>query len=194
MRVAEVERRTRETSICLRLSLDGEGRYRVRTGIGFLDHMLALWARHALFDLDLEAEGDLEVDAHHTVEDIGICLGMAFGQALGAKEGITRYGSSLLPMDEVLVLVALDLSGRPFLSFEGPLPAGAVGGFPVELLPEFLRAFVNNSGTTLHVRVLSGGNAHHLVEAVFKGWGRALREAVRHDPRERGVPSTKGEL
>jgi imidazoleglycerol-phosphate dehydratase len=194
MREAQVERVTAETSVKLKLNLDGSGVFEGKTGVGFLDHMLHLLARHALIDLGVEAVGDLYVDAHHTVEDTGICLGMALQKALGDKKGINRYGSALIPMDEALALVALDLSGRPFLSYEVEVPGQAAGDLPVELVPEFFRAIINNAGITLHMHLLSGDNTHHIIEVLFKGFARALREAVAFSERERGIPSTKGKL
>lgn len=193
-RSALVERETTETKISLRLTLDGAGQARVATGIGFFDHMLDLLARHGGFDLDLEADGDLETGPHHTVEDVAICLGQALEQAWGDKRGVSRYASIHLPMDEALVLVVLDLSGRPLLVWDVALPAGSIGGFDTDLLQEFLQALVNHARVTLHVRSLSGTNAHHLVEAVFKGLGRALAEAARVSSPAGGVPSTKGVL
>jgi imidazoleglycerol-phosphate dehydratase len=193
-RHALVERRTSETEIRLDLRLDGVGESRVSTGIGFFDHMLALFSRHGLFDLQLNATGDLATGGHHTVEDVGICLGMAVDRALADRAGIARYGSMLLPMDESLALVALDLSGRPLLSYEVDLPNTFIGGFDTDLVPEFFQAFVNNARATVHVRLLAGANPHHIVEAVFKGFGRALDQASRQDPRSLGVPSTKGVL
>lgn len=194
VRVAEVKRETGETQVKVKLNLDGTGDFQGRTGIGFLDHMVHLWARHSLFDLVLEAQGDLEVDAHHTVEDIGICLGRAFREALGGKEKIARYGSAILPMDEALVLVAVDLSGRPYLAFDVKVEGWVVGDLPVEVVLEFFRSFVNNAEITLHVRLLAGKNTHHIIEALFKGCARALRKAVAIDVCEGGVPSTKGKL
>lgn len=194
MRTAKIERATGETRVWIKLNLDGIGSFEGTTGIGFLDHMLHLWARHALFDLSLEAKGDLDVDAHHTVEDTGLCLGAAFREALGEKEQINRYGSALLPMDEALVLVAVDLSGRPYFAYDVQVDGRALGDFPLELAPEFFRAFANNAGLALHLRLLSGENNHHIVEALFKGCARALREAVAVSAREKGVPSTKGVL
>jgi imidazoleglycerol-phosphate dehydratase len=189
-----VNRTTGETSVKVNLNLDGQGEFRGGTGIGFLDHMLHLWARHGLFDLTVEATGDLQVDAHHTVEDIGICLGQAFGAALGDRAGIGRYGSVVLPMDEALVLAAVDISGRPFLAYDVKTENRLVGELPVELVPEFFRAFVNNAGLTLHLRLLAGTNSHHIIEAVFKGCARALRQAVAVGGRGEGIPSTKGTL
>jgi imidazoleglycerol-phosphate dehydratase len=194
VREARVERRTSETEVSLLLRLDGSGESRVSTGIGFFDHMLALFTRHGLFDLELEATGDLATGGHHTVEDVGICLGLAVDQALKDRAGIGRYGSMLLPMDESLALVALDLSGRPYLAYEVELPNTFIGGFDTDLAPEFFQAFVNNARATLHLRLLTGNNPHHIVESLFKGFGRALDQATRPDPRAAGIPSTKGVL
>ena len=193
-RVGVVERDTRETQIRLRLDVDGQGRGMIQTGVGFFDHMLELLARHGLFDLDVTATGDLHTGAHHTVEDVGICMGIALEQALGAKVSIVRYGSSLLPMDETLVMVALDLSGRPHLSWDVALPPVAIGTFDALAAQEFFQALANNARLTLHVRLLSGINPHHVIEAVFKGVARALDQATGFDPRSPGVPSTKGLL
>jgi imidazoleglycerol-phosphate dehydratase len=193
-RVALIERETRETKVAVRLALDGTGQATVSTGLGFFDHMLELLAGHGLFDLRVEAAGDLHTGGHHTVEDIGICLGSALAQTLGDKRGITRYGSMLLPMDESLVLVALDLSGRPYFSYEGGPVGESIAGFDAGLVTEFFRAVVNNARMTMHVRVLTGGDVHHTIEALFKGFGKALRQAVSPDPRATGVPSTKGVL
>ena len=195
-RTAAVERRTAETQVSVKLNLDGEGRADIATGIGFFDHMLNLFAAHGLLDLAVKCDGDIEVDGHHSVEDIGITLGQAFHEAIGDKRGITRYGSFDLPMDEALVLVALDISGRPFLVYDpGETPmAPMIGGYDTELTEEFLRAFAMNAGITLHVKVCYGTNSHHKVEAIFKALGHALRIALTHDPRVHGVPSTKGTL
>ncbi|MCL2000231.1 MAG: imidazoleglycerol-phosphate dehydratase HisB [Planctomycetes bacterium] len=193
-RKASIERKTSETRISLTLDLDGSGRYRVTTGSEFFDHMLALLARHALFDLEVEAQGDLGVDAHHTVEDVGICLGKALAEALGDKVGLTRYGQALLPMDESLARVALDLSGRPHLAWRAAMPTEKCGDFDTCLGKEFFRAFSANAGVNLHVDLLAGEDSHHAIEAIFKGLGRALRLAVAIDPREKGVPSSKGVL
>jgi imidazoleglycerol-phosphate dehydratase len=193
-RIGSVSRTTGETSVKVDLSLDGGGEFRGGTGIGFLDHMLHLWTFHGLFDLALDATGDLQVDAHHTVEDIGICLGQAFAAALGGKKGINRYGSAILPMDEALVMAAVDISGRPFLAYEVKTENWRVGELPLELVPEFFRAFVNNAGLTLHLRLLAGFNSHHIIEAVFKGCARALRQAVAAAGPEDEAPSTKGRL
>ncbi|MBC7326070.1 MAG: imidazoleglycerol-phosphate dehydratase HisB [Moorella sp. (in: Bacteria)] len=189
-----IERQTTETSICVRLDLDGSGRWQGSSGIPFFDHLLAQLARQGFLDLELRAEGDLEVDNHHTVEDIGICLGEAVKKALGDKAGINRYGSALVPMDEALVQVVLDCSGRPYLAYNLELPPGRIGSLETELIEEFLRAFTSHGGLTLHVRKLAGRNGHHIAEALFKALGRAIREAVAVDPRVRGVPSTKGNL
>lgn len=194
MRKSELHRKTSETDILLEMELDGEGAADISTGIGFFDHMLVLLSHHAAFDLKLKAEGDLEVDQHHTVEDIGLCLGKALAEALGDKKGITRYGWALLPMDEALCLVALDLSGRPYLSYEVDLPVQLLADFDPTCVREFLQALVNAGGLTLHVKGLHGDNPHHILEAVFKGLGRALQAAVRKDASTRDVPSTKGTL
>ncbi len=193
-RTASIERRTGETKISLTLNLDGSGQYQVNTGAEFFDHMLALLARHALFDLELEAVGDLGVDAHHTVEDVGICLGKALAEAVGDKKGIVRYGHALLPMDESLARVVLDLSGRANLEWRAPMPAEKCGDFDTCLGKEFFRAFAANAGLTMHVDLLASGDPHHALEAIFKGFGRAIRMAVAFDPREKGVPSSKGVL
>jgi imidazoleglycerol-phosphate dehydratase len=194
MRTASLSRKTAETEIELEIELDGNGDTEIATGIGFFDHMLYLLSYHAGFDLTLRARGDLEVDQHHTVEDIGICLGKGLKDALGDKRGITRYGSALLPMDEALCMLALDLSGRPHLSYDVDLPVRLISDFDPTCVREFLQALANEGGLTLHVKGLSGENPHHVLEAVFKGIGRALRTAVGVDPREHDVPSTKGNL
>lgn len=191
-REATVERKTTETDITVRLNVDGAGESQIDTGVGFFDHMLTLFARHGLFDLEIKARGDLEVDGHHTVEDVGICLGEAFNKALGGKEGITRYGFFILPMNEALATVSVDISGRPFLAYNVDLSAQAIGGFDADLTHEFFQAFVNNAGLTLHVRLQAGTNPHHIVEAIFKGFGRAMDAASTVDPRITGVQSTKG--
>ncbi len=195
MRHAEIKRDINETQITLRLALDGRGDGTRKTGVPFLDHMLDHVARHALFDLDVTARGDYEVDDHHTVEDVGIALGKALAQAVGDKAGLRRYGDALVPMDEALALVAVDFSGRGLLAFRGAIPTARVGAFDTELAPEFLRALAANGGMTLHVQVLAGQNSHHIIEAIFKALGRALRAATEIDPRREGaVPSTKGVL
>jgi imidazoleglycerol-phosphate dehydratase len=193
-RRAAVTRKTSETDISLSLDLDGTGRADVVTGIGFLDHMLELFAHHGRFDLTLRAGGDLHVDGHHTVEDIGLALGQALREALGDKRGIRRYGSFLLPMDEALALVALDLSGRPYFSHDLQLAGVRIGEFDADLTPHFLRSLATQSGMTLHVRLLAGSDAHHIVEAVFKAFARALAEACERHGRDDEVPSTKGSL
>jgi imidazoleglycerol-phosphate dehydratase len=193
-RTARIHRKTTETDIELELLLDGIGEARVATGVGFIDHMLALLTKHAAFDLTVNAAGDLDVDQHHTVEDVGICLGTAIAEAVGDKRGINRYGSMLVPMDESLVLVALDLSGRPYFAYEGGPVGEAIAGFDAGLVAEFFRAVANHARMTMHVRVLAGGDLHHTIEAVFKAFGKALRQAVGNDPRTAGIPSTKGVL
>jgi imidazoleglycerol-phosphate dehydratase len=193
-RTAEISRKTNETDIRLRLDLDGCGEVRINTGVGFFDHMLTLLCRHALINAEITAAGDIEVDGHHTVEDVGICLGQALAKALGDKKGICRYGSMLLPMEEALARVALDLSGRPHLEYRVALPTETVGTFDTCLAREFLRALCVNAGINLHVDLLAGSDPHHCLEAVFKGTGRALREAVSPDSREKGIPSSKGVL
>lgn len=194
-RYAHLRRTTRETDVTLSLSLDGKGQVRASTGVPFLDHMLEAFGRHGRFDLAVEAVGDLEVDAHHSVEDVGIVLGRVFSQALGERRGIRRFGSVALPMDEALVLVAVDLSGRGQLHYAMDLPWGYVGCFDTSLAKEFFAAFASNCGATLHIRSLAGENAHHLIEAAFKGVGRALSEATSFDERMIDqLPSTKGRL
>ena len=194
-RKARVERATSETAISLELDVDGGGEARVATGIGFFDHMLTLFARHGLFDLELAARGDLDVDFHHTVEDTGITLGQALTKALGDKAGIRRYGTSYVPMDEALVRVVVDLSGRPFLSYNAPADVEPIGGnFSFQLVEEFLRAVSVHGGMNLHVDVLAGRDAHHMAEGVFTALARALDQATQLDSRVRGVPSTKGVL
>lgn len=195
MRDATIQRNTTETRISLTLRLDGQGDARIETGCGFLDHMLTLFARHGRFDLALRCQGDTQVDDHHTVEDCGIALGQAFADALGEGRGIARYGSCLLPMDEALVLVALDISGRSFLGYDVCVPAQKVGTFDTELIEEFLLGLVRRMGLTLHVRQMAGKNAHHILEAVFKGLGRALAAATGiDDASPDAIPSTKGTL
>lgn len=193
-RIAQLDRKTYETNITIEVNLDGEGIYNIETGIGFFNHMLTLAAKHGIMDLNVKAEGDLYVDAHHTVEDVGIALGKCIDKALGDKEGIKRYGTSFLPMDETLALVSMDLSGRPYLVFEAEFNSPMVGEMDTELVEEFFRAVAFNAGITLHAKVLYGKNAHHMIEALFKAFGRALREAVTKDERIKGVMSTKGSL
>lgn len=195
MRTADIQRDTQETRISLRLCLDGTGKSDVATGVGFLDHMLTLFARHGDFDLTVRCDGDTEVDGHHSVEDIGICLGKAFSEALGDKRGICRYGQFLLPMDETLVLCACDLSGRDYLGWSVELPAAKVGDFDTELAKEFWLAFVRSCPGSIHIRQMAGENTHHILEAVFKGMGRTLKAAVALDEKHLGeIPSTKGTL
>ena len=195
MRRAELSRRTAETDIRLSLELDGTGRSEVKSGCGFLDHMLTLFARHGRFDLSVTCQGDTWVDDHHTVEDIGICLGDAFAQALGDKRGIVRYGSCILPMDEALILTAVDISGRGMLCCELDIPTQKVGTFDTELTREFLIAFARRSDMTLHIRQLAGENSHHIIEGTFKSLARSLGAAVAIDPRfSQEIPSTKGVL
>ena len=194
-RTAEILRNTAETQITLKLDLDGKGTAFVDTGIGFLDHMLTLFARHGNFDLEVTCKGDLNVDFHHSTEDIGICLGMAFSQALGNMSGITRYGNIILPMDEALILCAADISGRSYLSYELSIPAEKVGTFDTELTEEFFLAFTRKAGMTLHLRQLAGTNSHHIIEGAFKAFGRTMKQAVSHDAYQEGrIPSTKGVL
>jgi len=194
MRTAEVKRYTRETKIRVKLDLDGSGAGKLDTGIPFLDHMLDQVARHGVFDLEISAKGDLHIDAHHTVEDIGITLGQAFLKALGDKQGVRRYGHAYVPLDEALSRVVVDLSGRPGLDFKIDFVRARIGEFDVDLVHEFFQGFVNHAQVTLHVDNLKGDNAHHQAETAFKAFGRALRVAVELDPRIKGVPSTKGTL
>ena len=195
MRTANIQRDTQETRIQLTLCLDGTGKSDIATGVGFLDHMLTLFARHGDFDLTVRCDGDTEVDGHHSVEDIGICLGKAFSEALGDKRGICRYGQFLLPMDETLVLCACDLSGRDYLGWSVDLSAAKVGDFDTELAKEFWLAFVRSCPGSIHIRQMAGENTHHILEAVFKGMGRTLKAAVALDEKHLGeIPSTKGTL
>jgi imidazoleglycerol-phosphate dehydratase len=195
MRQAEVTRNTLETQITVKLNLDGSGKAALATGIGFLDHMLDQVARHGMLDVDIAATGDLHIDAHHTVEDVGIALGQAFAKALGDKTGVRRYGHAYVPLDEALSRVVIDLSGRPGLEFDIPFVRGLIGEFDVDLIHEFFQGFVNHAQVTLHVDNLKGKNAHHQAETAFKAFGRALRMAVELDPRMQGIlPSTKGKL
>lgn len=194
-RSAEVTRNTSETQITLRLDLDGSGQSRLKTGIGFLDHILTAFARHSLFDLDLDAAGDLHIDCHHTTEDIGIVLGQALGRAIGDKRGIRRYGHASVPMDEALVDASVDFSGRGFLAWSATFPRDKIGEMDTELFEEFFRALAINAAITLHVTQRAGSNAHHIAESCFKAVGRALRQATEADPRTTGsIPSTKGSL
>ena len=193
MRTSNIERKTGETEISLRLNLDGEGKSAIESGCGFLDHMLTLFAAHGRFDLTLTCKGDTYVDDHHTVEDVGICLGKAFAEALGEKRGINRYGDITLPMDEALILAAVDLSGRDFLGYALEIPTEKVGTFDTELVEEFWLAFVRNAACNLHIRQLAGKNSHHIIEGAFKAVARALRAAVKEDG-SNAVPSTKGVL
>ncbi|MBQ3956728.1 MAG: imidazoleglycerol-phosphate dehydratase HisB [Clostridia bacterium] len=195
MRTAEIKRKTKETDIVLTLSLDGSGKAEIDTGIGFLNHMLTLFAAHGLFDLSVRCKGDTEVDDHHSTEDIGIALGQAFAEALGDKKGIRRYADKTIPMDEALILSAVDVSGRGGFYGEIPCPAQKVGTFDTELAEDFWTAFADNAGITLHIRVLAGKNSHHILEGVFKSVSRSLREAVSIDCRNAdAIPSTKGSL
>jgi imidazoleglycerol-phosphate dehydratase len=193
-RSAHIERKTAETSISLDLTLDGSGAYSVTTPVGFLNHMLELFARHGLFDLGVEATGDIQVDFHHTVEDVGICLGQAVRQALGSKIGINRYGEATVPMDEAAAHVSIDLSGRPFLVLHAPSLGGKAGDFDTELVREFFQALAAAAAMTLHITVLAGDNNHHIIESMFKAFARALDRATQIDPRRQGIPSTKGIL
>jgi imidazoleglycerol-phosphate dehydratase len=193
-RVSELQRKTSETDVRVRLNLDGTGRASISTQIGFFDHMLHHVARHGCFDLDIEATGDLHVDHHHTVEDVGLCMGQVFREALAEKKGIRRYGHAVVPMDEALASVALDLSGRAFLVYSNPLADRWAGNFALDLVQVFLQAFADRSATTLHATVHTADNPHHAAEALFKALGRALRVATEPDPRTGDVPSTKGIL
>jgi imidazoleglycerol-phosphate dehydratase len=195
MRTGSVSRTTKETDIQVRLALEGSGFSDIATGIPFLDHMLTAFSRHGFFDLDLRARGDIEIDYHHTVEDVGICLGDAFDRALGTKEGIRRFGETVVPMAEALVSVSLDICARPYLLFHVNFPGPRIGTtFPAELVEEFFQGFIRRSGVTLHINMQYGTNSHHIAEAIFKGVGRAMGQACTLDPRIHGVLSTKGEL
>ncbi len=195
MRIADIKRETAETEIELSIDLDGVGDSTVNTGVGFLDHMLTLFSRHGRFDLNLECDGDVYVDDHHSVEDIGICLGKAFAQALGEMRGINRYGHIILPMDETLILCAVDISGRACLCFEADFPSDKIGTFDTELVEEFFAAFVRSSNVTLHIKQLSGKNSHHIAEGIFKAFGRTMKAAVAIDESLGDeIPSTKGVL
>jgi imidazoleglycerol-phosphate dehydratase len=193
-RTAEIVRKTRETDIRLHLDVDGSGRSEVTTGVGFLDHMLELFARHSLMDLHVACTGDLHVDSHHTTEDVGICLGQAIDRALGDKAGIRRYGHVILPMDETLVTCAVDIGGRPYWAWQAPMPAPKIGEFDSELVADFWQAVAVNGRMNLHFLLHYGRNAHHISEAIFKGLARTLRDASERDPRGQGIPSTKGSL
>jgi imidazoleglycerol-phosphate dehydratase len=193
-RTAIIKRETRETKVEARIDLDGTGQSSPRTGVGFFDHMLDLLARHSLIDMSLDAQGDLQVDAHHTVEDVGIVIGQCIERALGDKRGINRYGWSIVPMDESLAQVAIDLSGRPAFVFNATFKDGAIGTFPTELVAEFFKALSTNARMNLHITVPYGHNNHHIAEAIFKATAKALRQAVSLDPRNENVPSTKGSL
>ena len=193
-RTAEIHRETAETKISLMLNIDGSGKGQINTGVGFLDHMLTLFSKHGLFDLDVRCDGDTQVDAHHTTEDIGICLGQAFAQALGDKRGITRYGHLVLPMEESLVTVAVDLSGRNYVVFNAPMPSPKIGEFDSELVEDFWYSFASNCLCNYHVLLHYGRNSHHIAEAIFKASARALRIATTTDPRQNDIPSTKGTL
>ena len=193
-RKSTIQRKTAETEITLSLNIDGSGKSNIQSGVGFLDHMLTLFAKHGLFDLELKCLGDTHVDAHHTTEDIGICLGQAFSQALGDKRGITRYGHMVLPMEETLVTIAVDLSGRNYVVFNAPIPAAKIGEFDSELVEDFWYSFASNALCNFHVLLQYGRNSHHIAEGIFKGAARALRVAASIDPRQTDVPSTKGTL
>lgn len=195
MRTVSINRKTKETDICLTLNLDGKGISKIDTGCGFFDHMLELFSRHARFDLEVTCKGDINVDYHHTVEDVGIVLGQAVKKALGDMKGIIRYGSTTLPMDESLILTALDISGRSYLKLDLPIRASKIGDFPVELIEEFFLAFVRHAGITLHIVKMAGTNAHHIAEGAFKSFARSLKVAVAIDKDfENEIPSTKGVL
>lgn len=195
MRTSEISRKTNETDIKISVNLDGDGKYDNDSGCGFLDHMLDLFARNGNFDLQVQCKGDTYVDYHHTVEDIGISLGTAFSDALAKKSGITRYGNMILPMDETLILCAVDLSGRSILCYDAEIPAAKVGDFDTELTEEFLLGFTRALNATIHIKMLAGKNSHHIIEAIFKGLGRALKQAVAIDPNNsKTIPSTKGVL
>jgi len=193
-RQAKISRKTTETSVTIRLNLDGRGDYQIQTSIPFLDHMLELFGRHGLFDLSIQAQGDTDVDFHHTVEDVGICLGKAFRKALGEKQGIVRYGYASIPMDETLAQVSIDISGRPHLTFNASLPKEKIGNFDLELAQEFFRALSNQLKATLHINLIYGENLHHILEAMFKATARALDQATALDARNGSIPSTKGTL
>lgn len=193
-RSAHIDRKTSETAIRIDLTIDGRGESRIATKIPFFDHMLTLFARHSLVNLDVQADGDIEVDFHHTVEDTGIALGQAFAKALGDKRGIRRYGWAMLPMDETLARVVIDFSGRPFLEYRAPQSVASINGFPFQLVEEFMRGFSVHAGCNLHCEILYGRDAHHMAEAIFKGLAKAVDQACQIDPRVEGIPSTKGSL
>lgn len=193
-RTSQLERKTAETQIALKINLDGAGKHSIQTGVGFLDHMLVLFCKHSLIDLDVHAAGDLHIDAHHTTEDIGICLGQAFRDSLGDKSGIRRYGHLVLPMEETLVTSAVDFSGRSYLVFNAPMPSPKIGDFDSELVEDFWQAFANNAQCNLHILLHHGRNSHHIAEAIFKATARAIRAAIEIDPRQTGIPSSKGVL
>lgn len=193
-RITQVQRKTNETDIIISLNLDGSGKQNISTGIGFFDHMLSGFTRHGFFDLDLDVKGDLEVDCHHTIEDTGIVLGNAIREALGDKKGIKRFGSMILPMDETLVLCAIDLSGRPYFAFDAEFTTDRVGDMDTEIVREFFYAISYSAGMNLHMKVLSGTNNHHIIEALFKAFGKALDDASSYDPRVTDILSTKGSL
>ncbi len=194
VRTSQLERQTAETAIELRLNLDGTGKNDIHTGVGFLDHMLVLLARHALIDLEVRAHGDLQVDSHHTTEDVGICLGQAVRECLGDKSGIRRYGHMVLPMEETLVTSAVDFSGRSYLVFQAPMPSTKIGEFDSELIEDFWQSFAANAHCNLHILLHYGRNTHHIAEAIFKATARAIRIAAEYDPRQSGIPSSKGIL
>jgi imidazoleglycerol-phosphate dehydratase len=193
-RTSSISRQTAETKIELKLNLDGTGQNKIQTGVGFLDHMLVLLARHSLVDLEISAQGDLEVDAHHTTEDVGICLGQAIRECLGDKSGIRRYGHMVLPMEETLITSAIDFSGRPYLVFQAAMPTPRIGDFDSELVEDFWQGFASNAMCNLHILMHYGRNTHHIVEGIFKATARAIRIACEIDPRQTGVPSSKGVL
>lgn len=194
LRSAEIQRKTAETEVLVQIALDGTGSYQIDTGIPFLSHMLTLFAVHSLCDLKITARGDLEVDDHHTVEDIGICLGQAIKAALGDKRGINRYGEAIIPMDEALARVVIDLSGRPCLVYAAEISQPVMGNFSTQNVREFFQAVVNNAGINLHIDLIRGDNSHHIIEAIFKAWARALQQAVSYEPRQAGIWSSKGYL
>ncbi len=194
MRTAQIKRKTNETDISISINIDGSGKSDIDTGVGFFDHMLCLFAKHSLMDADIKCTGDTYVDCHHTVEDVGISLGQAVKEALGDKAGISRYGTFFVPMDEALAMVSLDISGRSYLCFDGEFPLSKLGDFDTEMVEDFFQAFASSCGATVHVKVMYGRNTHHMIEAVFKAFARALDQATITDSRVQGVPSTKGVL